>query len=264
MVRFKDCFWYAVRGWWKHAWWDLVAAVVGAAGTAFAAFVARKQGDPAVNWNLALAGGLVGGLATAAIRFVAHFWKAPAEIAAADYNDLSRSYEGEVKARKAAEQKTATNVGAAIGPSIGTIDYIARKAQQDEAAALKHAEDARVLREQMAELAKAGDELKTQLNATVIDKEKLEASRQHLQNWLEYMFPMFNAAVENDILGSDTLGNIQRLLTDSNLSAQMRIAAVMEHFVMYRNDRKPINGQLNSTVTLSGGTVSLDIPDVKP
>jgi hypothetical protein len=260
MARFKDCFLHAVRGWWKHAWWDLIAAVMGAGGTALSVYVDRATSDPAVNWNLALAGGAIGGLTTATIRFTVHLWKAPAEIATADYSDLSRSYERAVKARDAAEQRVVTNVT----PAISTVDYIARKGQQDEALAHKHAEDARVLREQIAERAKDWEELKAQLGATVIDKEKLEASRQQLQNWLDYMFPMFNAAVDNDILGSDTVGNIQRLLTESNLSAEMRIAATMEHFVMYRNERKPINGQLNSTVTLSGGTVSLVIPDVTP
>jgi hypothetical protein len=105
---------------------------------------------------------------------------------------------------------------------------------------------------------------KALLSATETDKEKLEESRQHLRNWLDYMFPMFNTAVENDILGSDTVGDIQRVVSDPNLSLQTRMAAVTHEVWEYHKNRK-INGHLsNSTVTLSGGTVSLDIPDVTP
>ena len=89
------------------------------------------------------------------------------------------------------------------------------------------------------------EHMRTLLNATVIDKERVEEIRQALQNWHDYMFPIFNASVDNDLLGWETVSNLQRLLTESDLTEHLRIVAAMEHIVMYHNERKVISGQPN-------------------
>ena len=106
MARLADVLAHAVSGWWRRAWWDVIGASLSAIGLPLIAHLLAPPSNAPINWNLALGGGIVGGFSIAAVRFIAHFWSAPSELAEEEMRDLSRSYERVVSERDALRRES--------------------------------------------------------------------------------------------------------------------------------------------------------------
>lgn len=88
--------------------WDLVTTAVAALATPF---VETLHGASSVNWGLAAAVGVLGGVGAWTVRFLWNLWNAPAEIATEHRRAVDAAYERAIRDRDESQAKLATITG---------------------------------------------------------------------------------------------------------------------------------------------------------